>query len=147
MALAGAMGSVRTACSSIATALYSSILANQLTKFLPRFVTPAATEAGLPLESLPQLFAGITAGNFSAVPGFNPAIGEAVGHAVKHAYSMSFKTVFLCTLPFGAIILVAAMVSPNIEQYNTNDVARKLQGKSVAGSSGAKVEEKEMADL
>jgi hypothetical protein len=130
--VAGVMGSVRTACSSVATSLYISILSNQLTKYLPRFVVPAATGAGLPSSSLTDLFAGITAGSFSNVEGITPAIEEAVSHAVKHAYAKSFRTVFLCTLPFGAIILVAAIISPNVEDYLTDDVARRLQGKAVA---------------
>lgn len=131
--VAGAMGSVRTACSSIATSMYLSILSNQLTKYLPRLVIPAATDAGLPASSLTQLFAGITAGSLSNVPGMNAEIEEIVGHAVKHAYAMSFRTVFLCTLPFGAIILIAALISPNVEDYMTDEVARKLQGKAVSG--------------
>jgi hypothetical protein len=136
--VAGAMGSIRTASASIATSLYLSILSNQLMKYLPRYVVPAATEAGLPATSLKDLFAVITAGSFAKVPGITPEIEEVVSHAVKHAYSMSFRTVFLCTLPFGAIILVAAMISPNMEDYLTDDVARKLQGKSVAGGSDSK---------
>jgi hypothetical protein len=141
--VAGVLGSIRTACSSVATSLYISILSNQLTKYLPQYVTPAATEAGLPASSLTDLFAGITSGSFDAVAGITPEIQVAVGHAVKHAYSMSFRTVFLCTLPFGAIILVAAIISPNVEDYLTDDVARRLQGKSVAGATVSDVNEKE----
>lgn len=133
--VAGAMGSVRTACSSVATSMYLSILSNQLTKYLPKYVIPAATGAGLPASSLTSLFAGITAGNLTAVPGITPAIEVVVGQAVKHAYAMSFRTVFLCTLPFGAIILVAAIMSPNVENYLTDDVARKLQGKAIANGN------------
>ena len=125
--VAGVMGSIRTACSSVATSLYLSILSNQLTKYLPRFVIPAATAAGLPSSSLAALFAGITAGSYDKVPGITPAIEEVVGQAVKRAYGMAFRTVFLCTLPFGAIILVAALVSPNVEDYLTDEVARRLQ--------------------
>ncbi|KAH8601602.1 fungal trichothecene efflux pump [Bisporella sp. PMI_857] len=132
--VAGVLGSIRTACSSIATSIYLTILTNELPKHLPTYVVPAATGAGLPADSLPALFAGIATGNFTAVPGFNSEIGVAVGHAVKHAYSMSFRTLFLCTLPFGAIILVAAVISPNVEEYNTNDVARRLQGKVTGGN-------------
>ena len=32
----------------------------------------------------------------------------------------------MCTLPFGAILLVASVLSPNVEDYLTNEVARKL---------------------
>ncbi|KAG9234533.1 fungal trichothecene efflux pump [Amylocarpus encephaloides] len=141
--VAGVMGSIRTASSSIATSIYISILSNELTKYLPRFVVPAATEAGLPATSMTQLFAGITAGSFAAVPGMTPEIGVAVGHAVKHAYSLAFRTVFLCTLPFGAIILVAAVISPNVEDYLTDDVARKLQGKAIAGQGSEKISDAE----
>ncbi|CAG8975243.1 hypothetical protein HYALB_00011943 [Hymenoscyphus albidus] len=113
--VAGAMGSIRTGSSSIATSLYLTLLSNGLTKYLPGYVPPAATGAGLPLDSLPSLFSSITSGSFDKVEGMTPEIADAVGHAVKHAYSMSFRTVFLCTLPFGAILLVAAVITPNVE--------------------------------
>lgn len=135
--VAGVLGSIRTACGSIATSLYISVLSNQLTKYMPQYVVPAATGAGLPESSLTELFAGITAGSFETVPGITPAIQAAVGSAVQQAYAMSFRTVFLCTLPFGAIILVAAIISPNVEDYLTADVARKLQGKHVAGADSS----------
>jgi MFS family permease len=136
--VAGAMGSIRTASSSIATSIYVSILTNQLGKYLPQYVVPAATGAGLPVASMTDLFAGITAGSFVDVPGITPEIEIAVGHAVKHAYSLAFRTVFLCTLPFGAILLVAAVLSPNVEDYMTDDVARRLQGVAPAGVGSEK---------
>ncbi|EHK97415.1 putative Uncharacterized MFS-type transporter yusP [Glarea lozoyensis 74030] len=126
--VAGVMGSIRTASSSVATSIY----------YLPRYVVPAATGAGLPAASMTDLFAGITAGSFANVPGITPEIEIAVGHAVKHAYSLAFRTVFLCTLPFGAILLVAAVISPNVEDYMTDDVARRLQGTVVAGGGSDK---------
>ena len=47
-------------------------------------------------------------------------------HAVNHAYATYFRTEFSCTLPFGATVLAAAIVNPNVEDYLTDDVARKL---------------------
>ncbi|EON68727.1 hypothetical protein W97_07985 [Coniosporium apollinis CBS 100218] len=125
---AGAAGAIRTASGAIAASMYSSILNTEMAKHLPRYVSPAAAEAGLPEASLPALFSGITAGSFAGVPGITDEVVVSVGHAVKTAYSMAFRTVFLCTLPFGAIILVAAVLSPNVEKYLTDGVARKLQG-------------------
>lgn len=58
-------------------------------------------------------------------------MNEVVSHAVKHAYSMSFRTVFMCTLSFGAIILVAAVISPNAQNYMMDDVARRLQERAL----------------
>ena len=124
----GVLGAIRTGISAIATSMYSSILNTESAKYIPQYVTPAAIDAGLPESSLTALFAGITLGDFSAVPDITPDIIAVVGDAVKHAYSLAFRTVFLCTLPFGVMLLIAAVLSPNVEKYLTNEVARKLHG-------------------
>jgi hypothetical protein len=124
----GVLGAIRTAISAVATSMYSSILTTEASKYIPQYVTPAALQAGLPESSLPALFAGITAGNFSAVPDITPGIIAIVGDQVKHAYSLAFRTVFLCTLPFGVLLLIASVLSPNVEDYLTDEVARKLGG-------------------
>lgn len=126
--VAGTLGAIRTAAGAIAVSMYSSILTTELSRFLPQYVPPAAAAAGLPQASIPALFAAITAGDFTTVPGITPDIISTVGQAVKHAYSMSFRTVFLCTLPFGVILLVSAVICPNVEDYLTDEVARRLQG-------------------
>ncbi|KAF2836293.1 fungal trichothecene efflux pump [Patellaria atrata CBS 101060] len=125
--VAGVMGAIRTGLSTIATSMYSSILATELAKNLPKFVPTAAIGAGLSESAVPALMSGVAVGNFTLVPGFTEQIGLAVGEATKRAYVSSFRVVFLCTLPFGAIILVAALISPNVEDYLTDDVARRLQ--------------------
>jgi hypothetical protein len=137
----GVLGAIRTAISAVATSMYSSILTTEASKYIPQYVTPAALQAGLPESSLPSLFAGITAGNFSAVPDITPGIIAIVGDQVKHAYSLAFRTVFLCTLPFGVLLLIAAVLSPNVESYLTDEVARKL-----GGGEKTDVVRKEMVD-
>jgi hypothetical protein len=130
-AATGILGSIRALGGAVAQALYVTILTNKLTKNLPALVAPAATGAGLPASSLPSLFAGITSGNFTAVPGFNAQIGTVVGSAVKQAYIESFKIVFLATIPFGVLLIVAAFFVPNMDKYLSGNVARRLQnGKS-----------------
>jgi hypothetical protein len=127
--------------------VYSSILATRLAIYLPQQVTPAATAAGLPSSSLAPLYAGITAGNISDVPGMSSAIAAAVDTATKDAYSMAFRIVFLCTLPFGAIILVAAVIAPNVEDYLTDEVARKLQGVTEEDKNGVPGKALELEDV
>ncbi|KAF2465359.1 fungal trichothecene efflux pump [Lindgomyces ingoldianus] len=129
--VAGVMGAIRTATSAVATSMYSSILTTEAGKYIPKYVAPAAVDAGLPESSLAALFAGITAGDFSAVPGISPHIIAIVSDQVKHAYSLAFRTVFLCTLPFGVLLLIAAVISPNVEDYLTDEVARKLHGAGI----------------
>lgn len=110
--------------------MYSSILSTEAAKYIPQKVIPAATAAGLPASSLPALFQGITAGSFRNVPGINPNIILATSSAVKDAYALSFRTVYLCTLPFGALLIAAALFSPNVEKYLTDEVARKMHGRN-----------------
>lgn len=122
----GVMGAIRTGLSAIATSMYSSILSTEAAKYIPEKVTPAALAAGLPSASLPALFTGITLGDFTSVEGISPEIIAATGGAVKEAYAATFRVVYLCTLPFGALLIIAALFSPNVEQYLTDEVARKM---------------------
>ncbi|KAH3987503.1 hypothetical protein HBH98_024900 [Parastagonospora nodorum] len=126
----GVMGAIRTGLSAIATSMYSSILATESAKYIPQKVIPAVTALGLPSSSLPSLLQSIALGDFSAVPGISPEIIAATGAAVKDAYALSFRTVYLCTLPFGALLIIAGLFSPNVEQYLTDEVARKMHGKT-----------------
>jgi len=108
--------------------MYSSILASQLTKYLPEYVGPAALAAGLPESSMPELLAGVSTGSFKNVPGPSAIVLQAIAGPIKHAYATAFRTVFLCTLPFGILTIAAAMLCPKVEDYMTDEVARKLQG-------------------
>lgn len=132
----GVLGSIRAAGGAIAQALYVSVLDNKLTTYLPANVAPAALKAGLPSSSLPDLFAGITAGNFSAVPGITSNIIAVVGEQVTRSYIDSFKVVFYVTVPFGVILILAACFVPNMESFLGNNVAKRLQGMGGEGGNG-----------
>lgn len=128
----GVLGAIRTAVSAIATSMYSSILATEAAKYLSQKVIPAAVSAGLPSSSLATLFEAIQNDNLTAVPGISQDIIAAVDAAVKDAYARSYQTVYLCTLPFGALLIISALFSPNVEQYLTDEVARKLHPTATA---------------
>ncbi|KAH7066109.1 fungal trichothecene efflux pump [Paraphoma chrysanthemicola] len=134
----GVMGAIRTGLSAIATSMYSSILSTEAAKYIPQKVIPAAMAAGLPSASLPALFQGITLGDFSAVPGISADIIAAVVPAVKDAYALTFRTVYLCTIPFGVLLIIAAIFSPNVERYLTDEVARKMHGRNEKSELGHK---------
>lgn len=125
----GVLGSIRAIGGAVAQTVYVSILTNKVATYLPQYVAPAATGAGLPASSLPALFAGITAGNFSAVPGITPDVIAATGAATQHAYIDSFKIVFYATIPFGVLLIVFSCLSPNFEKYLSMNVAKRLQMK------------------
>jgi uncharacterized transporter YbjL len=125
----GVLGSIRAVGGAVAQTIYVSILTNKLTVYLPEYVTPAATNAGLPASSLPALFAGITAGNLTSVPGITPEIMQVVGAATQRAYIDSFRIVFYATIPFGVLLIFFACLVPNFEKYLSMNVAKRLQRK------------------
>ncbi|KAF2396251.1 trichothecene efflux pump [Trichodelitschia bisporula] len=123
----GVLGSIRALAGAVAQALYSSVLNNKLNTYMPQYVAPAATGAGLPESSLPALFAGITAGNFSGVAGATDKVLAVVAAQVKHAYIDSFKMVFYATIPFSVILVISSYWVPNMEEFLHGNVARRLQ--------------------
>lgn len=125
----GVLGSIRGLGGAVAQALYMSIYSNKLGEYMPRYVTPAATDAGLPAESLPGLFQGIAAGDLASVPGMTDRVLAAVSSALVKANTDSFRIVFYTTIPFSVVVLGAAALVPNVEKYLTKNVARRLQNK------------------
>lgn len=125
---------------SVATALYSSVLANEVGKNLPKYVVPAATDAGLPESSMESLFAAITEGDLSEVPGINSGIIAAVSEAAKTAYASSFKVVFYTTIPFSVILLLSAFLVPDMKKFLSHNVAKKLQDKKFNAESVEKTD-------
>jgi hypothetical protein len=115
----------------LVASIYVSILTNRLATTLPANVAPAASKAGLPTAALPALFAALAAGTpkaLEAVPGINPTIIAVVGDAVKTAYSQAFKTVYLTSIAFGGMAIIAALFVTSIDNLLTDFVARKIRG-------------------
>jgi N-acetylmuramic acid 6-phosphate (MurNAc-6-P) etherase len=115
----------------LVASIYVSILTNRLATTLPANVAPAASKAGLPTTALPALFAALAAGTptaLEAVPGINPTIIAAVGDAVKTAYTQAFKTVYLTSIAFGGLAIIAALFVTPIDGLLTDFVARKIRG-------------------
>ena len=143
--VSGVLCAIRTASGAIATSMYTSILATELNTYLPKYVAPAALSAGLPKSNLKELPAGIPAGAYTSVPGVDAQVLKAIAGPIQHAYTVSYRTMWLCTLPFGVITIIAAFLTPNVEDYMTDEVGRKLQAyrgdAQSAGISNEKVGE------
>jgi len=130
----GALGSIRSAGASVATAIYVTILDNKLTQFVPEYVTPAALNAGLPKTSLTQLFTALTAGNLTTVPGITPQIEAAVGAADAMAGADAFRYVWYAVAAFACVAVIASCLTVNYGDHLTDKVERKLHGKTVEGT-------------
>lgn len=123
------MPSPRNITKHSAVSIYVCIYVNRLTAFLPQEIVPAVEAAGLPASSLPQFFAAMTNGTaaaFETVPGINASILAAFGLATKHAYSHAFKIVYLSSLSFAGIAIVAALFVVDVDKYMTNFVNKTI---------------------
>ena len=126
--VAGVLSVFRSITGAIATSMYSSILMTEMKQYLARYVGLASIHAGLAEDSIPAVLDAAYTGNLSTIPDLDPEAFAAIEMAANLAYSLSFRTVFLCTIPFGAILLIAAIGwVPDVERYMTSEVARKLQ--------------------
>jgi len=127
----GLMGSLKQVSGSIAASIYVSILSNRLGKTIPANVTPAVLSAGLPASDLVPLYRALAEGTTSAleaVPGMNADVLAAVGNAMKVANTQAFQTVYLVSIVFGGLAIIAALFSQSVDHLMTDYVARKIRG-------------------
>lgn len=129
----GVLGSIRGMGGAVAQSMYVSILTTNVAKYTSQYVTSAVLAAGLPSSSLTSLYAGLGAGNFSAVPGITPEIIKIVRAETQRAYFSAFHTVFYATIPFGVLLVVAACFVPNMDKFLHNNVAKRLQNMGTKG--------------
>lgn len=111
--------------------IYVAVLTNRITEELPKSVAEAAAGAGLPATSVPATLEAVangTASALAAVPGISPSIIAAVENGLKTAYSESFKTVYLVTIAFGGLALIAAVFTSNIDHLLDGYVSRRIGG-------------------
>ncbi|KAF2496742.1 MFS general substrate transporter [Lophium mytilinum] len=114
----GIAGTARLLMGATATAIYSSILSNEYSEKLPGEVTNAVKNLGFPPANIPKLIAAAklgTAKAYAAVPGITPAIEGAIALANKEAYLQAFHVVFLASLAFGCIGVVAAFFTESVD--------------------------------
>jgi hypothetical protein len=127
---------------SSTVSIYLAIYSDRLTAFLPQEIVPAVGGAGLPASSVPELFAAISNGTsaaLEAVPGMNDVVLEALRLATKHAYAHAFKIVYLATLAFTGVGLIAAFYITDVDDYLTNYVNKTIHKPKMAKKTHAEV--------
>jgi hypothetical protein len=127
----GILGSTRTGLTAIALSVYVSILNNKLLVNIPKYVIPAATSAGLSSSSTPALLESFASGSFDKVQGISPTIIAEAQDAYQTAYAKEFQVIYLISISFGAMAVIAALCLPNLEGNFNQLISRKLHGKGV----------------
>ena len=122
--------------------IYLAIYSNRLTAFLPQEIVPAVQGAGLPASSIPELLAAVsncTAAALETVPGMSNEVLDALALATKYAQAHAFKVVYLATLAFTGIGLVAAFFITDVSAYLTNYVNKTIHKPEIVKSTAAEV--------
>ncbi|OAA57412.1 Fungal trichothecene efflux pump [Niveomyces insectorum RCEF 264] len=127
----GIAGSLRSAVSTVASTIYSAVLAQREAATLSTVVPAALTQAGLPASSVQDYMAAVAAGGGSSaalagVPGVTADILAKGARAYQDAYADAYRTVFFTSIAFGVLCLTAASFVPNFDARLTNKVATKL---------------------
>jgi len=87
----GALGSIRSGGAAVALAIYTTILSNKLTEFIPKYVGSAVVEAGLPQSSVATFLENFAAGTLETMSGLTNGITEAAIAAQASAAAEAFK--------------------------------------------------------
>ncbi len=126
----GIAGSLRSAISTVASTIYNVVLTQRQTTTLSTQVPAALIKAGLPQASvgsyMEAVAAGETAVQLAKIPGVTSEIIAIAARAYQVAYADAYRTIFLTSIAFGGLALIAAAFVPNFDARLTEKVATQL---------------------
>lgn len=125
----GIAGAIRLTGSSIAVAMYSTILSNRLSVTIPSQVTPIMTDAGLSASSMETVLTTLLNNapfNENTAPGLTNITVQLIESANRVASAQAYRTVFLSTLGFGAVALVVCWFTGGVDESQGNYVATSI---------------------
>lgn len=125
----GIATSLRTFISTCSAAIFTTVLNNRLASTVPQLVPPALMEAGLPAASVPEFvrLLSVDRSMLSSVPGTNSTIIEIGVEMFKVANARAYSTVFLTTLAFSGLGVIASLMTPEIESKLHEKVSCRLR--------------------
>jgi hypothetical protein len=144
------IGTFRSGGGSVGSAIFSTIFNSVSSQQVKEQVTAAALQAGFDSKNLAILIPATiknavgTVGAFSHVPGITPAVEAAAAQALKNAYADALKKVFLITIPFNVVAVIAALFIKDVSKYFTNHVAIHLEKDILAPQLETNTNQKEM---
>lgn len=140
------LAAVRVAGGAIATAIYSSILSNQLTSNLESIVARNLVVSGVPIEDIPEIIETLLHGHGGSSPlleSLSPTILHAAEYNIKRAFAKAFRVIYLVSITFGVLGTISAAFSLDVNHLMTHHVDVKLGKGQVIKSSNNKVKEPE----
>lgn len=120
--------SIRTLGGSIGYTIYLAVFSNKLTTNLPEYVVQYITEAGLApayVEGFVTTFLTNPI-SISSAQGYTDDIGAAAVIGSRWGYSESLKWVWVVSIPFGILAMIACLFVPPIKKWQTKRIAVEL---------------------
>ena len=125
--------SARAIGGAFGSAVLDAIINGKIDSTLARDVGKAATSAGLPASSVPDLLKAIGSGEgFDAVPGINPTILKQALNASHSVYASAYRLAWASIIPFVALALVAVWFIKHVKELMTEHVEASVETKKVA---------------
>lgn len=120
---------VRTIGGSIGYAIYYNVFIRRLTPRLPEYIAQYAIKAGLPISSAEAFVGALLAApeQLAEVPGVTPEIIQAGAMGSRWAYAAALQHVWLVSITFGAVAIVACIFLGNLKPYMTNRIAATVR--------------------
>lgn len=116
----GMLAAIRAAGGSVAVAIYTTILTNRLTTTVADTVGHAAVEAGMSSSNVGALVAAVKSSVWQSLPFLTRDISAAIAANIPRAYAQAFQTVYLSSLAFGGITIVAGIMTIDATPLLTN---------------------------
>ncbi|KAL1639701.1 hypothetical protein SLS58_007599 [Diplodia intermedia] len=126
----GISGSLRFAGGAVATTVYQTIFNNEVTKWTPKLVLPAALEAGLDQSRSAELLSVIGTSQLST--SFSPAVVAAASEALKWAYCKGIFLVAMSSMGFGIVAIIACLLCKDVDSKMTNTIDVYLENDEFA---------------
>jgi hypothetical protein len=119
---------MRTLGGAVATAVYTTVLINEVTDNIKTKVVGYLIEAGVAPTSLPAVLEAVGHRDMEspALQALSVAVLEGVVYQEKLAWAGAFRMVYLVGIAFGGIAVIAAMFSRDVYHLMTNKVEVQL---------------------
>ncbi|CEJ91135.1 hypothetical protein VHEMI06868 [[Torrubiella] hemipterigena] len=121
--------SLRTIITTTSATIFTAILFWRLASTIPAIVPPALVEAGLPAHYVDQCVYLLQHNQtrLAEVEGVSASVIATGLDAFKLANSQAYSTVYLATIAFSGVGIICSFMTPSMESYLTDDVARRLR--------------------
>jgi hypothetical protein len=117
-ALGGAFGS----------AVLDTIINSKIASTYAPAVSKAATAAGLPSSSVPDLLVAFSTGTgFTSIPGINPTILNAATRASQDTYAAAYRLAWSSIIPFVVLAIVSILFLKGVKELMTEHIEATVE--------------------